>query len=240
MAQTRSNTPLTDKTNIETMPSRVNALFLMTIVLPSAAAESNDDIPAWEIGLAAGSGAVALFLCLFAVYIYGKDRPAAADIEAGVAAPVSRSRAAAPPVNVTATGPRRSGAPAPRPGAAASRAPPAPPRSAAPRRNSAPGKFASKPQQPPMTRNTPRRVAEAEDAIARGVGGLSLGHIANRTGDLVEKTTSRLASAAGLRAKREAADNPDDARARDMLQLQAARARAARMGPARMSAGSRV
>ena len=64
---------------------RPNELFLILAVCPAVSAH-DDDIPAWEIALAAGSGAVALLLCMFAVYSYHERQRvnASRDVESGV------------------------------------------------------------------------------------------------------------------------------------------------------------
>ena len=48
-------------------------------------------IPGWEIGLAAGSGSIALLLFIYATYLYRRDRRERADIESGNTALTART-----------------------------------------------------------------------------------------------------------------------------------------------------
>ena len=60
--------------------------FLVLTMSPFVVAQSDNDAPAWEIGLAIGSGSLALVLCLFAIVSYRQNGGSTTqqDVEVGV------------------------------------------------------------------------------------------------------------------------------------------------------------
>ncbi len=89
--------------------------FLLVLTLsPFVVAQSDNDAPAWEIGLAIGSGALALILCLFAIVSYRQNsvsttqRDVEVGVKTGTATPANSQRSLKTDVRTTKSAPSKS------------------------------------------------------------------------------------------------------------------------------------
>jgi hypothetical protein len=192
-------------------------IFQILTLCPFVYAQNND-IPAWEIGLAAGSGGLALVLCLFAVYSFrGSSNTVNKDVETGLGRgqTTTPSFVSHPPLGPA--GPRASTG-APRGG------------------NTAPIITGTRPSTRPVSvlDALDRTSASIEDSVDTSKSIIAaLGGIAVKTGSVVgqaasgakEVGASYVTKAKETRQKVVSAlrDNPDDAMAREQVKSAAAK-----------------
>jgi hypothetical protein len=182
----------------------------------------NNEIPAWEIGLAAGSGALALVLCLFAVYSFRQSsNTVKKDVESGLRTgqTTMSSGVRQPPLRPTG------------PGAGTGV-----PRSAPRGGNTAPIKTGTRPSTRPISvvDALDRANAAIDDSVDTSKSIISaLGGIAVKTGNVVGQAASgakEVGASAVTKAKETGQkvaaalrDNPDDPMAREQAKLAAAK-----------------
>lgn len=158
---------------------------------PVVSAQSND-IPAWEIGLAAGSGSLALFLCLFAIYSFRQNNTVKNDVESGLRTGQTTRGTRPPPARSS----ERPGGPGVRPrvtGSNSSRSnapnvrPSVPPRGA----NSVPTKKGTRPTPRPTHNTLDRMNAKVDKSVDTSNAIISaLGDIAVKTVSVADRVKS--------------------------------------------------